>query len=316
MAYAFHLKVLTQHSVVFPFQLIPNDKGHFQSIGLDSLVGMVSFWAFSKLKAPKELPWAGINSTAKEEGDISPASPSVRAFSYLLVAYTLTGRLSELFERLLYMAVGLGVPMTISMHRSLTVLLGHLSWVSLGSLLLRLELQPHFFGSKGNAKTPPTTRKWYSSSYNTSWLVYVLLGYSLSCWIFNVSDFFNSFLLPARHFVEDGVVSKLVNPENNHIPSLLVGYVAPCLSAPWWEEVLYRGFMLPALNLHMGLGWSIFLSGILFSAHHMSVAGFLPLMALGWTWGWLYAKSGNLFVTMVIHAMWNSRVFLGSWLGL
>ena len=34
--YIFHLNVLTQHQLVFPVQLIPNDRGWFQSIGLDS----------------------------------------------------------------------------------------------------------------------------------------------------------------------------------------------------------------------------------------------------------------------------------------
>jgi hypothetical protein len=36
LLYIFHLTVLTQHSIPFPFQLIPNERGHFQSIGLDS----------------------------------------------------------------------------------------------------------------------------------------------------------------------------------------------------------------------------------------------------------------------------------------
>jgi hypothetical protein len=34
--YLFHLMVLTQHSIAFSYQLIPNDHGHYQSIGLDS----------------------------------------------------------------------------------------------------------------------------------------------------------------------------------------------------------------------------------------------------------------------------------------
>lgn len=34
--YLFHTVVLTQHSLVLPFQLLPNDRGNFQSIGLDS----------------------------------------------------------------------------------------------------------------------------------------------------------------------------------------------------------------------------------------------------------------------------------------
>ena len=34
--YFFHISVLVQRSVYFPFQLIPNERGCFQSIGLDS----------------------------------------------------------------------------------------------------------------------------------------------------------------------------------------------------------------------------------------------------------------------------------------
>ena len=124
--------------------------------------------------------------------------------------------------------------------------------------------------------------------------------------------------LPAAIFETqpEGVVSQLINPENNDVAASLVGYIAPCISAPWWEEVLYRGFVLPALCIHMGYWPAVYVSGIIFSAHHMSWTGGIPLAFLGWTWAALYAKCGNLLVTILIHAMWNSRVFLGSWLGL
>ncbi|CAM9992236.1 unnamed protein product [Choristocarpus tenellus] len=42
----------------------------------------------------------------------------------------------------------------------------------------------------------------------------------------------------------------------------------------------------------------------------------LPLSILGLVWSLLYMFSGNLVTTIIIHAMWNSRVFLGSLLGL
>ena len=42
----------------------------------------------------------------------------------------------------------------------------------------------------------------------------------------------------------------------------------------------------------------------------------LPLTALGFTWALVYIKSRNLLVTVMIHGMWNSRVFIGSLLGL
>ena len=57
------------------------------------------------------------------------------------------------------------------------------------------------------------------------------------------------------------------------------------------------------------------LSAIIFALHHGRGEAFLPLSVLGLTWAVLYLLSGNLFVTMVVHALWNSRVFIGSVLG-
>jgi uncharacterized protein len=56
-------------------------------------------------------------------------------------------------------------------------------------------------------------------------------------------------------------------------------------------------------------------SAVLFAAHHMSLSGMIPLTMLGFLWAVLYLMSGNLLVSIAIHAMWNSRVFLGSLLG-
>jgi membrane protease YdiL (CAAX protease family) len=58
----------------------------------------------------------------------------------------------------------------------------------------------------------------------------------------------------------------------------------PLLSVPWWEEVLYRGFLCPALSLFMPVRASVFVSGVVFSAHHLSIVAGLHLAVLGWTW--------------------------------
>lgn len=254
----------------------------------------------------KDLPWKKLYSKGKKG---IPYNASIRAFTYLLIAYAGTGKFTLWFESLLYVLAGMGVPMTIAMHRSLTVLLGHLSWVGIGSLILKYELKP-FFNRK---KT-----KWYKLKWDTNWLWWTIGGYFVSAWLFNIADFINQVVLPASVFEKagEGVVSQLINPENNDLAASMVGYIAPCLSAPWWEETLYRGFILPALCLHMRFWPASIISALIFSAHHMSTTGFIPLAVLGMTWATLYAKCGNLLVTILIHAMWNSRVFLGSWFGL
>jgi len=362
--YIFHLRILTQHQLAFPFQLIPNDEGWFQSIGLDSLAGMLSFsgflwlrkasvahalssghgsvvavppiWSDSTVSGPWRLLSKKKKRTKNSDQEIHanqkeqhPRSTSVMAFLLLLVGYFSTGRLSLIFENLLYAAAGYGFPLTVPMHRSLVVLLGHLAWVVVGSAILAGVLSPKPFFGGGWAKQDGTDGKkskskalqlyrWYTNQWDTYWLWWTIGGYFVSAWLFNIADFANQIILPPYLFAQqsEGVVAQLINPENNDFLASLVGYIAPCLSAPWWEEVLYRGYLLPALGLFMGFWPSVLVSGILFSLHHLSVMGAIPLMVLGWLWAAIYAKSSNLLVTILIHGMWNSRVFLGSWLGL
>jgi len=423
--YTFHLTILTQHHIVLPFQLIPNKNGHFQSFGLDTMMGVLCFisWIFFSPKAPYtidsfhgkgrsvgpergiliklklcslwkdpnnftgEAPWKfptrrvlitrDINNITDEIKDMPILSKSIRtsiisnftprvtssvALVLLAVSYFLCSKFSEFAELNLYSLAGLGIPLTIAMHRSLSVLVGHLAWVSVGSFILRLCLRPKpFFGggidysdncgsfsteilddnpyceiSRNNKicmynddtsvtcynsdirKKKSLTYKWYTARWKTCWLWWTLGGYFVSCWMFNVADFVNQILLPPSvfEFSGEGVVSQLINPEHNEIAASLVAYIAPCLSAPWWEEVLYRGFVLPALCLHMKFWPSVLLSGVIFSAHHMSFTSAIPLAVLGWTWAIIYVMSRNLLVTIFIHTMWNSRVFFGSWLGL
>lgn len=249
--------------------------------------------------------------------------------------------MAQWVELNLYALAGMGVPMSIAMHRSLVVLGGHLAWVAIGSGILGIVLRPQPFFGGGNIEFEKEmggvmatagggvgavslkqkvkqTYKWYTNQWKSNWLWWSIGGYFISSWFFNIADFINQLVLPAHVFemAGEGVVSQLINPENNDLAASIMGYIAPCLSAPWWEEVLYRGFLLPALCLHMKFWAAVFVSGVVFSVHHVSATGAIPLAILGWTWATIYAKSNNLFVTIMIHAMWNSRVFLGSWLGL
>lgn len=233
---------------------------------------------------------------------------SFLALCALVQAYFWTGRLSIWWEDTFYVLANY-FPITVAMHRALCVLFGHLSWIVMGGSILRLIPRPQSFFDK----------TWYSQNFKEKqWVWWTIGGYFVSSWFFNIADFLNQWILPTPILeqAQESVVSQLINPEFNDRAASIVGYIAPCITAPWWEEVLYRGFLLPALVLQMKYKWAVIWSGIIFSVHHMSPTGFIPLAFLGWTWSILYAKSGNLLTTILVHAMWNSRVFLGSWLGL
>ena len=258
----------------------------------------------SLLSSPtlEESPWKNVF-----KSKFAPLS-SFLEFCALVQGYFLTGRFSLFWEDAFYY-LGNFYPITIPMHRSLCVLFGHLSWIAIGFLILRIIPRPQSLFKD----------QWYTQKLRgTQWLWWTIGGYFVSSWFFNIADFVNQCVLPLPILedVQNSVVTQLINPEFNDWIASAVGYIAPCITAPWWEEVLYRGFLLPALTLQMKYKWAVFLNGIIFSAHHMSATGAIPLAVLAWVWCIVYAKSGNLLSTILIHAMWNSRIFIGSWFGL
>ncbi|GMI08557.1 hypothetical protein TrVE_jg6716 [Triparma verrucosa] len=305
------MAVLTKRSLAFPFQLIPNDQGLFLQVGYDSIAGMMSLAAFLRFDSVRRRRRGAPSSTVEEQVPWSvprKLKPKVTTVALvLLTLYFASGLFAQTYDQILYSLRSFGVPINPQLHMSLQVLMSHLSWVFMGCKILSTQL-PKFFDSSST---------WYKSDSREYWMWWVVGGYFFSSWVFNVADCVNQIILPEAFFAGDeGVVGKLLNPETPSIIASIFGYIAPCISAPWWEEVLYRGFMLPALHVLLPLRWSILASGIIFSLHHLTCTGFLPLAVLGWTWAKVYVESGNLWTTMVIHGMWNSRVFLGGWMGI
>jgi membrane protease YdiL (CAAX protease family) len=264
----------------------------------------------------------------------------------LVKAYYQTGRYSLFWEDLLYSMSAAGWPLTIPLSRSIQVLAGHLTWVAAGcTILWSIPRPPPFFqslqqqsqGTLGvrNGKTTNTSSingsipyatssttkyRWFQMSLrDCNWLWWTVGGYYVSSWLFNVADVLNRKVLPLQVLQDatESVVTQLVQPEQNDIVASLIGYIAPCMSAPIWEELLYRGFLLAGLTAWTGsYHVSCIVQAIIFSAHHMSITAALPLAVLGYTWAVLYTQSKNLWTVIAVHAMWNSRVFLGSWFGL
>jgi membrane protease YdiL (CAAX protease family) len=78
------------------------------------------------------------------------------------------------------------------------------------------------------------------------------------------------------------------------------------VAAPIAEEIIYRGVLLPSLDERWGVTVGLVASAAVFSAVHLSVVGFVPLMGVGLLFGWLFMKSRSLRVAMVAHAAFNA----------
>ena len=58
-------------------------------------------------------------------------------------------------------------------------------------------------------------------------------------------------------------------------------FFTAAVAAPVFEEILFRGFLLPSLTRYMPIWGAIGLSSLIFSAAHLSFSEVLPLTVLG-----------------------------------
>ncbi|MEM1367175.1 MAG: type II CAAX endopeptidase family protein [Cyanobacteria bacterium P01_H01_bin.15] len=92
--------------------------------------------------------------------------------------------------------------------------------------------------------------------------------------------------------------------------ALLIFFLTAAIAAPIFEEIMFRGFLLPSLTRYVPVWAAIVLSSLVFSFAHLSLAEVLPLTALGVVLGIVYTRSRNLLASMLVHSLWNSGTLL------
>ncbi len=86
------------------------------------------------------------------------------------------------------------------------------------------------------------------------------------------------------------------------------------VAAPVFEEILFRGFILPSLTRYMPIWGAIGVSSVIFSVAHLSFSEVLPLTVLGAILGFAYVRSQNLLSSILLHSTWNSITMIGLFL--
>jgi membrane protease YdiL (CAAX protease family) len=80
--------------------------------------------------------------------------------------------------------------------------------------------------------------------------------------------------------------------------------------APFFEELLFRGFLLPVLARGQPMATALVVSALAFGAIHLQPAGLPILSTLGLVLGLAMRHSGSLRTPMLVHACWNGSLFL------
>jgi membrane protease YdiL (CAAX protease family) len=83
-------------------------------------------------------------------------------------------------------------------------------------------------------------------------------------------------------------------------------FLTASVLAPVFEELMFRGFLLPSLTRYLPVWGAILLSSLIFAVAHLSVSEVLPLATLGIILGITYTRSRNLLAAMLMHGLWNS----------
>ncbi|NEP19511.1 MAG: CPBP family intramembrane metalloprotease, partial [Leptolyngbya sp. SIO4C1] len=96
--------------------------------------------------------------------------------------------------------------------------------------------------------------------------------------------------------------------------ALLLFFLTASIAAPLFEEVLFRGFLLPSLTRYLPVWGAIGLSSLIFATAHLSFSEILPLTVLGAALGFIYTRSRNLLAPILLHSTWNSVTMLGLFL--
>ncbi|MCC5624845.1 CPBP family intramembrane glutamic endopeptidase, partial [Nostoc sp. CHAB 5715] len=98
--------------------------------------------------------------------------------------------------------------------------------------------------------------------------------------------------------------------ESQDAVALGIFFFTAAIAAPFFEEILFRGFLLPSLTRYLPVWGAILTSSLLFAIAHLSLSEILPLTALGIVLGVVYTRSRNLLAPMLLHSLWNSGTLL------
>ncbi|KAL7254149.1 hypothetical protein ACSBR1_008530 [Camellia fascicularis] len=152
------------------------------------------------------------------------------------------------------------------------------------------------------ARFCPLPSDWFRFSLEGNWHFDVGLGCLMFPFVNRLSQFFPLHLSLSR------VSSNQIVARDPVAMALYAIVVSVC--APIWEEIVFRGFLLPSLTRYMPVWCSILVSSVAFALAHFNLQRMLPLVFLGVVMGAVFSRSRNLLASLLLHSLWNAFVFV------
>lgn len=97
--------------------------------------------------------------------------------------------------------------------------------------------------------------------------------------------------------------------------TLVTNFLAVVVAAPIVEELIFRNMAISNMNSRMPKALSVVISSAIFGVFHGNLVWILYAFGLGLLFGFLYVKSGSIYVSLVMHTTFNLIGFIYSVLG-
>ena len=122
------------------------------------------------------------------------------------------------------------------------------------------------------------------------------------------------FLLFFLSFISTAISIKLFMPKGVGTQfSFFSSLLAAVVLAPISEETYFRGYLYPALRNRMNMPLAMLLDGLIFASFHLLPGwqyGFASRAIGGMGLSYLYEKTGSLYSSMLVHAVFNLGIIL------
>ncbi|WP_392482694.1 CPBP family intramembrane glutamic endopeptidase [Nostoc sp. C110] len=205
--------------------------------------------------------------------------------------------MGQIFVPLVISVLPIPRPIVDVRLQAFSVLVSYLL-VALGALLvLYFSLKPFF----------PLPEFWFRFRFQDNWFLWGLGGYCTALPIVVMVSLINQQLWQGQG--GSNPLLQLALESQNGV-ALGIFFFTAAIAAPFFEEILFRGFLLPSLTRYLPVWGSIIISSLLFAIAHLSLSEILPLTALGIVLGVVYTRSRNLLAPMLLHSLWNSGTLL------
>ncbi|WP_267383024.1 type II CAAX endopeptidase family protein [Cyanobacterium sp. uoEpiScrs1] len=186
-------------------------------------------------------------------------------------------------------------------QKAFYILVSYLSMTLAGFSVLYWSIKSYF----------PLPKGWFRFKLKSNCLAWGVGGYLVALPLVIIVSLINQYIWDGQGGSNPLLFLAL---ESQDKVVLAIFYFTASLAAPFYEEIMFRGFLLPSLTRYIPVWAAISISSVIFALAHLNLSEVLPLGILGIVLGVVYTKSRNLLSSMLVHSLWNSGTLLNLFL--